>query len=148
VASFFCSLSVFSLLPFFASQTLSSKLSSFCANVLSLFYSFIFILLTQFQRPLSISSDDHIHHQLIGTFLLCLPLRSLTSKIAITFILDHACLSYASPSKPALDKALDQAYSQYLAYIHHEVIRHFPEPLIEYSISQFAAFILDHRLCL
>jgi len=65
-----CSLSVSSLLSFSVSKALLSKLSTFFSKVLLLFYSFIFVLPTHFQPPLSISSDDHIHHKLIGTFLL------------------------------------------------------------------------------
>ena len=63
----------FSHVPFFASKALFSKLNSFCAKVHIFnfnFYRFIFALLTHFQPPLLISSDDHVHCTLIGTFLM------------------------------------------------------------------------------
>lgn len=67
--SYICSLYVL-ILSFSALQALFSKLSLFCDNVLFLFYNPIFILLIYFQPPLLVSSDDYIHHKLIGIFLL------------------------------------------------------------------------------
>jgi hypothetical protein len=76
-----------------------------------------------------------------------LPLRSLTSKIGTVLILQHACLSYATPSKPTIDEALDEAYSRYRASdIHIEVMRQFSAPAKEYAIPQFTEFILGHPL--
>ena len=62
-------------------------------------------------------------------------------------ILEHACLFYASSSKPTVNEALDKAYSQYQASSTHDtVIRQFLTPFDKYSILQFVEFILDHRL--
>jgi hypothetical protein len=147
--SYICALSAFlypSFDPFSASKALISKLSSFCAMVLLLFYNFIFILLTHFQPPLLISSDDHIHHKLIGTFL---PSAFIISdlKIVTILILDNTCLSYTSQSQPTRDKAFDQAYSRYCASnIHVDLTKQFCASPKEYSILQFVEFILKHRL--
>ena len=128
-------------------MTLLSKLSSFCAKVLLLYYGFIFIILTHLQPPLLISSNDCIHHKLIDTFLLFASVQFLTSKIVIILILEHACLSHTSQSKPTRDEALDQAYSQYCASnIHINLTKHFCASLKEYSIIQFTEFILKHHL--
>jgi hypothetical protein len=56
-----------SCFPFSALQAVFSKLSSFCATVLLLCLILHFLLLTQFQPPLLVSTDDQTHHQLIGT---------------------------------------------------------------------------------
>jgi hypothetical protein len=73
--------------------------------------------------------------------------RLLTSVIVIILILEHACVSYASQSNPTRDEALDQAYSRYCASgVHNEVTKQFFAPPKEYSIPQFTAFILKHRL--
>jgi hypothetical protein len=67
--------------------------------------------------------------------------------VAITLILEHACLSFASESRPTRDEALDNAYSRYRDYdIHSAVIKRFYGSPKKYSISEFTAFILDHRL--
>jgi hypothetical protein len=140
-----CSLSVFSL-PFSASQKLFCKLSSFCTNVLLLSYNFIFVLLTQFQPPLSISSDDHIHHRLIGTFLLS---ASAISDIEIVtiLILECACTSYASQTQPTRTEALDRAYFRYVASeFHNQLTKQFAGPPEQYSVLQFMEFISKHRL--
>jgi hypothetical protein len=77
----------------------------------------------------------------------CLLLQFLTSDIVIILILENACLSYASQSKPTRDEVLDQAYSQYCAAnIHNELIKEFCAPPKKYSIFQFIKFILKHRL--
>jgi hypothetical protein len=66
---------------------------------------------------------------------------------ATILILEPACLSYASLSKPTIEEALDRAYSQYQASgIHNAVIRQFLAPFKEYSIQQFTEFILGSRL--
>jgi hypothetical protein len=94
-----------------------------------------------------ISSDDHIHHKLIGMYFSCLPLQFLTSKIVTILILENACLSYTSQSRPTRDEALDQAYSQYCASdIHIDLAMQFSASPKEYSIPQFTEFILKHRL--
>ena len=56
--------------PVFSLQTLIYKLTSFVADVLSLFYTSILGLLMHFQPPLS---RDDTHHTMIGTFLLSAP---------------------------------------------------------------------------
>ena len=62
-------------------------------------------------------------------------------------ILEHACLSYASQSKPTRDEALDQAYSQYCdSGVHNEITKQFFLHPKEYSISQFTEFTLKHHL--
>jgi hypothetical protein len=67
--------------------------------------------------------------------------------IAITLILENACLSFASESRLIIDEALDVAYSRYRDYdIHMAVIKRFYGSPMKYSTSEFTAFILDHRL--
>jgi hypothetical protein len=67
--------------------------------------------------------------------------------IAITLILERACLSYASGSRPTRDEALDEAHSRYRDYdIHSAVIKRFSGSPKKYSMSEFTSFILDHRL--
>jgi hypothetical protein len=67
--------------------------------------------------------------------------------IAITLILEHACLFYASQLKPTRDEALDSACSQYISSnIHNTVIKQFSAPPMQYSILEFKEFILKHRL--
>jgi len=62
-------------------------------------------------------------------------------------VLENACLSYVSQSKPTRDVALDQAYSQYCASsVHNEVTRQFSLRPEAYSDHQFTEFILKHRL--
>ena|SRR6267142_585201 len=135
-----------SRLPFSALQALLVKLSSFFANVLFFFLSFIFVVLTQFQPPLLISSDDNVHHKLIGTSLL-FAFAISDIQIAIILILEHVCLSYGSQSKPTRDEVLDQAYSRYCASdIRNEVTEKFSAPPDKYSILQYTEFILKHRL--
>ena len=138
-------LPVFSL-PFSASQKLFRKLSSFCGNVLLLSYNFIFVLLTQFQPPLSISGDDHIHYRLIGTSLL--PASAISNvKIVTILILECACTSYASQSQPTRIEALDRAYFRYIASgVHDQLTKQFYGPPEQYSARQFMEFISEHRL--
>jgi len=82
------------------------------------------------KQTLSISNDD-THHTMIVTIL----------------ILDYACISFASPSKPTLEKALVKACSQYMAsHTHDEVTKQFIASSRGYSISRFTEFILRHRL--
>ena len=76
-----------------------------------------------------------------------LPSQFLTSNIAVTLILEHACLSYASQHDSDRDEALDGAYSRYTSSdFHNEVPRHFSAPPTQYSVLQFTEFILEHRL--
>jgi hypothetical protein len=92
------------------------------------------------------SLHDNTHHKLIGIFM---PSVSAISNmhLVILLILEHACLSYASQSKPTRDEALNQAYSQYRASgVHNAIIKHFSAPPKQYSISQFMEFILEHHL--
>jgi hypothetical protein len=46
------------------------KAKLFLCQCTSLIYTSMSILLIHFQPPLLVSSDDHMHHKLIGTFLL------------------------------------------------------------------------------
>jgi len=81
--------------------------------------------------PLSIFRDDNMPHKLI----------------AIILILEHACLSYASQSRPTRIEALDQAYSRYCASDVHNVARmRFLESPKKYSIPELTAFVLECRL--
>jgi len=71
----------------------------------------------------------------------------LTSKIVTILLLDRVSLSCASPSRPALDDALDQAFSQYESSDTHNAVKEqFSLPPEQYSISQFTEFVLSHRL--
>ena len=80
----------------------------------------------------------------------CLPLQFLISKLVLILILECACISYASRSRPpatSRDDALDKAHSLWLtSKIHHALIEKFPDPKCEYSILHFTQFILPHRL--
>ena len=77
----------------------------------------------------------------------CLPLQFLTSKTVIILILEHACLSNTSQSRPTTDEALDWAYSQCCASnIYIDLTKQFSASHKEYSIIQFTEFILKHRL--
>jgi hypothetical protein len=68
-------------------------------------------------------------------------------EIVTILILDYACLSYASSSRPTLKKALNKACSQYIASCtHNEVIRQFTTHPQEYPILDFTEFVLQHRL--
>jgi hypothetical protein len=112
------------------------------------YFNGIFVLLTHVQSPVLISSNDPVHHKLIGIiYLYCRSLQFLTYKIAIILIIEYACLSYASQSKPTRDEALDQAYSRYCASdIYTELMMQFSGPPDKYSILQFTEFLLMHRL--
>jgi hypothetical protein len=84
---------------------------------------------------------------MIGTFLLCTSLYFLTSKIVSIIILDRASLFFASPSRPSLNDALGQAYSQYKSSgTHNAVKEQFPLCPKQYSTLQFTEFVLRHRL--
>jgi hypothetical protein len=109
------------------------------------YFNVIFVLLTHFQPPILISSDDPIHHKPIGIFLLSV-LAISNINIVIILILD-ACLSYISQSEPTRDEALDQACSQYCTSdIYIELMMQFSAASNEYSILQFTEFILEHHL--
>jgi hypothetical protein len=87
----------------------------------------------------------HITHLLVQFFHLSL--QFLTSEIAITIILEHACLLFASKLNPTREKALDRACSEYKSSgIHHKVREQFSAPLIQHSIFLFTEFIIEHRL--
>ena len=76
-----------------------------------------------------------------------MPVYFLTSEIVTVLILDHAALLYASPSRPTLDDALDQAYSQYESSDTHNAAKEqFSLSPKEYSILEFTEFILRHRI--
>jgi hypothetical protein len=65
----------------------------------------------------------------------------------LILILENACLSYTSQSKPTRDQALEQAYAQYCASgIHIDLTKQFSASRKEYSMPQFIEFILKHRL--
>jgi len=82
-------------------------------------------------NPPLLTTSDNIHHVLI----------------AITIILEHGCLIYASQHKPTMKAALDRAYSRYSSSDFHIAVRkQFSAPLIQYSPLQFIEFILEHRL--
>jgi hypothetical protein len=56
------------------------------------------------------------------------------SKIVTILILEHACLSYTSQSKPTIDEALLQAYSRYcVSNIHINLTKQFSAHPKEYS---------------
>ena len=62
-------------------------------------------------------------------------------------ILDRTSIFYASPFRPTLDVALDQACSQYkYSDTHTAVKEQFLLPPKHYSISLFTDFVLSHRL--
>jgi len=62
-------------------------------------------------------------------------------------MLEHACLSYVSQSRPSRDEALNRAYSQYCASnIQNDVINQFSTPFKQYSTYELAEFILKHHL--
>ena len=84
---------------FSAFKALFCKLCSFYAKVLFVFYSFIFVLLTHIQPPLSISSDDQIHHKLIGRFQLS---ASANSDIKIGICYTAAGVSWTAKVKRPL----------------------------------------------
>jgi len=66
--------------------------------------------------------------------------------IVIILILEHACISYLSSSRPSYNQALAKACSQYRAsQLHNVVTKQLPTPLQDYSVSQFTEFILGHR---
>jgi hypothetical protein len=140
-------LSVLNLFPF-SLQTIFSTLKSFITNVPLFLYHSMSVLLIHFQPKLSISTH-HQHHIMIGTFLPFAfgpPLHFLMFKLVTILILEHACLLYASPSRPSLQRALVNSISRYQASdTHSAVMRQFTAPQ-ENSVSQFTEFILQHRL--
>jgi len=81
--------------------------------------------------PLSTTCDD-THHVLI----------------AITIILEHACLIYASEEiSPTIGATLDRAYALYSSSdFHISVRKQFSAPPLQYSTLQYIEFILKHRL--
>ena len=71
----------------------------------------------------------------------------LISQKATVLILDYASLFHASTSRPTLEDALDQAFSQFeSSHTHNTVKEQFSLPAKQYSISQFTEFVLSHRL--
>ena len=85
---------------------------------------------------------------MIGTFLpYASHLYFITSKLVTILILDRASFFYASPSRPTLEDALDQACSQYNSSDTHNAVKEqFLLPPKQYSTSQFTEFVLTHRL--
>jgi hypothetical protein len=80
-------------------------------------------------------------------YLCCVPLHFLTFMIVIILIMEHACISYASPSRPSLEQALATACSRYMdSHTHDTVTKQFTASSQEYSVSQFMEFILQQRL--
>ena len=76
-----------------------------------------------------------------------MPLYFLISEIVTVLILDHAALLYASPSRPVLDHALNQAYSRYESSgTHNAAKEQFPLSPKQYSILEFTEFVLSHRI--
>ena len=76
-----------------------------------------------------------------------MPLYFLTFEIATVLILDHAALFYASPSRPTLRDALDQAYSKYESSDTHNAVKEqFSLSPNQYSMLQFTEFVLSRRL--
>jgi hypothetical protein len=74
-------------------------------------------------------------------------LHFLTSDVALVLILENACLFHASQTQPDRAAALDVAYSRYnTSDTHIAATNEFSAPSVEYSIPQFAEFILAHRL--
>jgi hypothetical protein len=74
-----------------------------------------------------------------------LNLQGLIRKIAVTLILEHACLLHTLQDDPSA--ALQRAYSQYISSnSHDEVKKQFTNPSKHYSGPQFIEFILKHRL--
>ena len=144
---FNCPPPVFLPLSFSVTQLLLDKLRSFNSDVpLLFFFAFILISPMHFQPPLCISSDD-THHAMIGAFPLCASMYFLTSKIASILILNRASLLYASPSRPTLEGALDQAYYQYKSSRTHNAVKEqFSFHPKQYSVSQITDFVLSHRL--
>jgi len=86
--------------------------------------------------PFLTTSDDiddthHGHHLLI----------------AITIILEHACVIFASHLDQLREDALDRAYSRYGSSDLHIAVRNqFSAPPMQYSALQFIEFVLKHRL--
>ena len=142
---FFCLLPMFSLLCFSWLQLLFSKLQSFNSNVL-----FLFFLISSWFDPWTFS---HLSAYLVMTHItpwlvhFCfVHLYFLTSKIVTLLILNRTSLLYASPSRPTLDNALDQACSQYISSDTHNAVKEqFLLPPKQYSILQFTKFVLSHR---
>jgi len=95
-------------------------------------FQIVFYKLSSFfaNPPLSTTCDD-THHVLI----------------AVTIILDYACLIYASQLNPTREDALERAYSRYTSSDFHNIVRtQFSAPPMQYSTLQFVEFILNHRL--
>jgi hypothetical protein len=97
------------------------------------------------QQPRSVSSNS-IVHATIGISFYCLPLLILMSKIATIIILEHACLLYASSSRPSSTAALNTTHATYMtSNTPNELPIQFPASQ-EYVIPQVTDFILQHRL--
>jgi hypothetical protein len=142
-----CMLSVFNLLPFFfADNILHIKTICYRCTVVPL--SFYVSITDPFSaKPLHIYCSSASHNDwYIFAICLLLPLHFLMFKLVTILILEHACLLYASLSRPSLEWALVNSISQYQASdTHSAVMRQFTAPQ-EYSVSQFVEFILEHRL--
>ena len=76
-----------------------------------------------------------------------MPVYFLTSEIVTVLILDHAALLCASPPRPTLGDALDQAYSQYESSgTHNAAKEQFSLSPKQYSILELTEFVLSHRI--
>jgi len=95
-------------------------------------FKIVFSKLSSFlAKPPLLTTCDDTHHVLI----------------AITIILEHTCLIYASQLLLTGEAALDMAYSRYISSDFHTAVRkQFSAPPMQYSAPQFIEFILKHRL--
>jgi len=88
----------------------------------------------------------------LSSFLANSPLLTISDDthhvlIAMTIILDDACIFYASELHPTREAALVRAYSRYSSSdIHIAVRKQFSAPPMQYSTLQFIKFILNNRL--
>jgi len=88
------------------------------------------ILRSVFANQTMLMSTNNLYHTMIGTIL----------------ILEHACLFYASSSRPTPMGALVRACFQYYTSDVNSTITQFTAFLQEYSVSYFTRFILEHRI--
>ena len=83
---------------------------------------------------------------MIGMFILSASVPS-NFQIATVLILEYATILLASPSPPTLEKALDNACSQFISSNTHDAAnRLFLLSQKSYSTEQLTGFLLRHRL--
>ena len=113
-------------------------------------YCCYFAILSKFHSCMSSEPFPYLMMMYIAQWLVyfcCLSLSFLTLWIVTLLILDRACLSYATSSKPSLKKALNKACAQYITSpIHGIITKQFSASPRAYSTSQFTEFVLQHRL--